>query len=240
MTAYLSPGVYTRETDFSFYVKQISTSACGMIGVAEKGPVNKPTLVTSWEQFARKFGSYIADGYLAYAARAFFDNGGQVLYVNRVAHYTDAADKTTLVAKQASVTLESRDALAATLATGTSGTDRITWAAKTPGTAGNAVTIALVVSGNDTPLSVGVVGQAVTVHLATDSEGIATSTVDQVVAAITSHGGASALVTATSTDTGIVSAAVATPLAGGLGPQDTLKVSAINEGMWGNGLSVEM
>ena len=240
MTAYLSPGVYTRETDFSFYIKQISTSACGMIGVAEKGPVNKPTLVTSWEQFARKFGSYIADGYLAYAARAFFDNGGQVLYVNRVAHYTDAADKATLVAKQASVTLESRDALAATLATGTPGTDRITWAAKTPGTAGNAVTIALVVSGNDAPISVGVVGQVVTVHLATDSEGIATSTADQVVAAITSHAGASALVTATSTDTGIVSAGVATPLAGGLGPQDTLKVSAINEGTWGNGLSVEI
>lgn len=240
MTAYLSPGVYTRETDFSFYIKQISTSACGMIGVAEKGPVNKPTLVTSWEQFARKFGSYIADGYLAYAARAFFDNGGQVLYVNRVAHYTDATDKTTLVAKQASVTLESRDALAATLATGTPGTDRITWAAKTPGTAGNAVTIALVVTGIDTPISVEVVGQVVTVHLATDSEGIATSTVDQVVAAITSHGGASTLVTAASTDTGIVSAAVATPLAGGLGPQDTLKVSAINEGMWGNGLSVEI
>lgn len=240
MTAYLSPGVYTRETDFSFYIKQISTSACGMIGVAEKGPVNKPTLVTSWEQFARKFGSYIADGYLAYAARAFFDNGGQVLYVNRVAHYTDSADKATLAAKQASVTLNSRDALAATLATGTPGTDRIAWRAKTPGTAGNAVTITLVVSGNDTPISVGVVGQAVTVHLATDSEGIATSTVDQVVAAITSHAGASALVTATSTDTGIVSAAAATPLAGGLGPQDTLKVSAINEGTWGNGLSVEI
>lgn len=240
MTAYLSPGVYTRETDFSFYVKQISTSACGMIGVAEKGPINKPTLVTSWEQFVRKFGSYIADGYLAYAARAFFDNGGQVLYVNRVAHYTDAADKATLVAKQASVTLNSRDALAATLATGTPGTDRIAWTAKTPGTAGNAVAIALVVSDNDTPISVGVVGQVVTVHLATDSDGIATSTVDQLIAAITSHAGASALVTATSTDTGVVSAAVAAPLAGGLDPQDALKVNAISEGAWGNGLSVEI
>ena len=81
MTAYLSPGVYTRETNFSFYVKQISTSACGMIGIAEKGPISKPVLVTSWEQFTRKFGSYITYGYLAYAARAFFDNGGQMLYV---------------------------------------------------------------------------------------------------------------------------------------------------------------
>jgi hypothetical protein len=110
MTAYLSPGVYTRETDFSFYIKQISTSACGMIGVAEKGPVNKPTLVTSWEQFTRKFGSYIADGYLAYAARAFFDNGGGVLWVTRIAHATDPTDPTTITATAASVTLKDRHA----------------------------------------------------------------------------------------------------------------------------------
>ena len=59
MGNYLSPGVYTREIDFSFYVKQLSTSACGMIGIAERGPVNKPVLVTSWEQFVNKFGSYL-------------------------------------------------------------------------------------------------------------------------------------------------------------------------------------
>ncbi|MHB1000754.1 MAG: phage tail sheath C-terminal domain-containing protein [Armatimonadota bacterium] len=108
MTSYLSPGVYTKETDFSFYVKQISTSACGMVGIAEKGPINKVALVTSWEQFVRQFGSYTQDGYLAYAARSFFDNGGQVLYVTRVAHYTDPTDKSTLAAKPATITLKNR------------------------------------------------------------------------------------------------------------------------------------
>ena len=77
MATYLSPGVYTREIDFSYYVKQISTSSCGMVGVAERGPINKPVLVTSWEQFINKFGSYLQAGYLAYAARAFFDNGAR-------------------------------------------------------------------------------------------------------------------------------------------------------------------
>lgn len=240
MTSYLSPGVYTRETDFSYYVKQISTSACGMIGIAEKGPINKAVLVTSWEQFVRKFGSYIQDGYLAYAARGFFDNGGQVLYVNRVAHYTDPADKATLAAKNASVTLEGRDGVAATLTTGAPGTDRIAWSAKTAAAAGNSITVALIESGNDTPLSITVASQAITVHLATDNEGAATSTAAQVVAAITAHAGASALVTAASTDTGVVSAAAATPLAGGTDAQDTLRVSAINEGAWGNRLSVEI
>ena len=47
MGNYLSPGVYVRETDFSFYVKQISTAAAAMVGVAERGPINKVGLVTS-------------------------------------------------------------------------------------------------------------------------------------------------------------------------------------------------
>jgi hypothetical protein len=108
--SYLSPGIYTKETDYSFYVKQISTSICAMVGVAEKGPINRPTLVTSWEQFVTRFGSYINDSYLAYAARAFFDNGGQVLYVNRIAHYGDITDKTTLTALKSSATLQDRAA----------------------------------------------------------------------------------------------------------------------------------
>ncbi len=37
MTTYLSPGVSIRETDFSYYVAQLSTSACGVIGAADDG-----------------------------------------------------------------------------------------------------------------------------------------------------------------------------------------------------------
>ncbi len=108
MPSYLSPGVYPRETDFSFYVKQISTSSAAMVGVAEKGPINKPTLVTSWEQFLKTFGGYINEGYLAYAARAFFDNGGSILYVCRVAHYADPVARNTLTGVKSSVRLLSQ------------------------------------------------------------------------------------------------------------------------------------
>lgn len=110
MPTYLSPGIYTRETDFSFYVKQISTSMAAMVGVAEKGPINKPILVTSWEQFINRFGSYINESYLAYAARAFFDNGGSVLYVIRIAHLTDPTDRDTLTALKSSIVLQNREA----------------------------------------------------------------------------------------------------------------------------------
>ena len=42
MPTYLSPGIYTRETDFCFYVKQISTSSAAMVGVAEKARSTSP------------------------------------------------------------------------------------------------------------------------------------------------------------------------------------------------------
>lgn len=240
MPSYLSPGVYTRETDFSFYIKQISTAACGMIGIAEKGPINKPTLVTSWEQFVRKFGSYIADGYLAYAARAFFDNGGQVLYVNRTVHYTDPTDRATLAAKKASMAIRNRSAVAATTTTGTPGTDRIVWRAKTAGPAGNAISVALVESGQNTPLSVAMVGQAIAIHLATDSQGKAISTVAEVLDIANNHAATSSAIMATSTDTGVIDAISPTNLAGGHELQDTLGVTAVSEGKWGNDLSVQI
>ena len=240
MGTYLSPGIYTREVDFSFYVKQISTSSCGMVGVAERGPINKPVLVTSWEQFINKFGSYLQAGYLAYAARAFFDNGGSVLFVNRIAHLTDPTDRNTLTAVKAQVVLKDRRAATASLVTGTVGTDRIAWRAIQPGAVGNAVSVELVVSGNDTPLSVGVLGQAITVNLATDGVGDPVSTADQVVAAVVVSPEASARVTAETQDAGIVQAAASANLSGGMDAMDTLKVRAADEGTWGARLSVQV
>lgn len=240
MPSYLSPGVYTRETDFSFYIKQISTSACGMIGIAEKGPINKPTLVTSWEQFVRKFGSYIADGYLAYAARAFFDNGGQVLYVNRVAHYDPPSDPYSLYAIKSEVMLMDREAAYASLTTGTSGTNRITWRAKNIGSLGNNIQIAVVKSGNNTPLSVSVSGQTITVNLATDASGNATSTCSQVVTAVNNNAPAFALVQAILVDTGVVGPFSATRLTGGQDVRPSMHVTALSEGAWGNGIAIEV
>lgn len=52
------------------------------------------------------------------------------------------------------------------------------------GLIGNSITVAHVTSGTGTPLSVNVSGYAVTVHLATDGSGVATSTAAQVAAAV--------------------------------------------------------
>jgi len=108
MPEYLTPGVYLEETSFrSRSIEGVPTSTFGMAGLTRYGPVpyqldtpavtmvNKPTLITSFTEFERAFGSLEDVGtgndtrnYLAYAARSFFDNGGRRLYVSRVFPFT--------------------------------------------------------------------------------------------------------------------------------------------------------
>ena len=84
---------------------------------------------------------------------------------------------------------------------------------------GNSVRVRYVVSGNSTPLSVSVSGKDITVNVATDSGGAATSTAAQVKAAIDASTPAAALVSvanaAGNDGTGVVAALGYTSLAGG-------------------------
>jgi phage tail sheath protein FI len=98
MPEYLAPGVFVEEV--SFRAKSIEgtpTSTTGMAGMTRSGPVQypggpadtEPRLITSYVEFERVYGKLEllnADRlpYLAHAARAFFINGGQRLYVSRV------------------------------------------------------------------------------------------------------------------------------------------------------------
>ena len=160
--------------------------------------------------------------------------------MNRIAHLSDPTDKSSLTAVKSSVTLKDRRAVAAMLETGTAGTDRITWLARQAGVDGNGISVEIVASGTDTPLSVDVTGQAITVNLATDSAGDPAATTDQVVAAIAAKSEADALVQATTEDTGIAQPAASANLAGGQDAQDTLRALAVNEGVWGDRLSVQI
>lgn len=108
----------------------------------------------------------------------------------------------------------------ATLTTALAGAnDDLTFTAVVAGPGGNSVTVAYVVAGASTPLSVSVAGFAVTVNVATDGASAATSTASQVLSALQGNADASALVAvalATSNNgTGIVAALSATALAGG-------------------------
>ena len=51
-----SPSVVVLENDISIFTPNIDSSVVGLVGFANKGPVNKPTLITSQENLIRKFG----------------------------------------------------------------------------------------------------------------------------------------------------------------------------------------
>lgn len=91
MPEYLHPGVYVEEQPAPQTIEGVSTSTAGFVGATKKGPTSGlPQLVTSFPDFARKYGDYLPQDpwgdsrFLAYAVQAFFDNGGQRAYIKRV------------------------------------------------------------------------------------------------------------------------------------------------------------
>jgi phage tail sheath protein FI len=100
MPTYATPGVYFERTDLAGQeIAAIRTDIAGFVGIAERGPVHKATPVKSWQQFFSTFGNFIPNGYLAYSAKGFFENGGDTLYVVRVAA-PEAATATNTLAPQ--------------------------------------------------------------------------------------------------------------------------------------------
>jgi phage tail sheath protein FI len=98
MASYLTPGIFIEEKAPAVQpIEGVSTSVAAFIGVAQKGPVNDATLVTSVAEFVRLFGGPIPiitgpggqEFYLYYAVRHFFVEGGTKCYVVRVAGYAD-------------------------------------------------------------------------------------------------------------------------------------------------------
>ena len=99
MPEYLSPGVYIEETSFrSKSIEGVSTSTAGFVGPARWGPVSgQPELLTSLADFELYYGSLddlvfidqpdATPNYLAHGVRAFFEEGGQRLYVSRVFNF---------------------------------------------------------------------------------------------------------------------------------------------------------
>ncbi len=81
MPTYTTPGVYFESVDQSSQgIAAIRTDIAAFIGIAQQGPLHLPTAVNSWEQFQTTFGNFLPNGYMAYCAKAFFENGGQTLY----------------------------------------------------------------------------------------------------------------------------------------------------------------
>jgi phage tail sheath protein FI len=143
MPEYLAPGVYVEEVSFrSKSIEGVPTSTTGFAGKTRWGPVrypngpnqNEPRLITSFTEFERVYGGLenLSDtdiNYTAHAARAFFLNGGQRLYISRVLSLADDA------------VVASRDIII--------GGGKVTWKGRWPGDFGNVIVETQIVRSGD-------------------------------------------------------------------------------------------
>ena len=85
----VSPGVYTRESDQSQITEGPIVVDAAIIGPTTKGPVEEPTIVTSYSDFTSKFGGSLESASQRFtflnniAANNFFQQGGESLLVVR-------------------------------------------------------------------------------------------------------------------------------------------------------------
>jgi uncharacterized protein len=86
----LSPGVLTIENDQSFITQQPIEAGAAIIGPTVKGPVERPTIVTTYSEYVNKFGTSFISGsqnytyFTSISAYNYFNRGGTSLLVTRV------------------------------------------------------------------------------------------------------------------------------------------------------------
>jgi phage tail sheath protein FI len=86
------PGVCVEEIETGAHsIPGVSTDVAGFVGFTQRGS-HRPKLVTSFAQFKRVFGASASPGhgFLPYALKGFFENGGRKAYVARVGGATKA------------------------------------------------------------------------------------------------------------------------------------------------------
>ena len=84
VTQYLSPGVYGQEVTPAQAPEGLSPAKMGIVGWTDNGPSNTPIQVRSVQEFTSTFGGVSTLGLVPLEIRAFFGNGGQAAWVNRV------------------------------------------------------------------------------------------------------------------------------------------------------------
>jgi len=94
----VSPGVLARENDQSFITEQPVQAGAAIVGPTVKGPIEIPTIVTSYSDFQNRFGTTFESGsneysfFTSIAAQNYFNNGGNTLLVTRVVSGSAATD----------------------------------------------------------------------------------------------------------------------------------------------------
>ena len=74
----ISPGVFTRENDLSFLPAGVQAIGAAVVGPTEKGPAFVPTVVRSFSEYQRRFGSNDTETYVPQTVREYLKNAGSV------------------------------------------------------------------------------------------------------------------------------------------------------------------
>jgi hypothetical protein len=89
---YVSPGVYTSETDLSFVAQSVGVTTLGLVGETIKGPAFEPIFITNYDEFQAYFGGTEPTKFIntqipkyeaAYIAKSYLQQSNQ-LFVTRV------------------------------------------------------------------------------------------------------------------------------------------------------------
>jgi hypothetical protein len=89
---FVSPGVYTTETELSFVAQSVGVTTLGIVGETLKGPAFEPIFVTNYDEFQTYFGTTSPEKFVntqipkyeaAYIAKAYLQQSNQ-LFVTRI------------------------------------------------------------------------------------------------------------------------------------------------------------
>jgi len=89
---FVSPGVYTHETDLTFVTRQVGVTTLGLAGETVKGPAFQPIFLNNFDEYRTLFGGldttkFVGTGYqqyeLPYIAKSYFSESNQ-LFVTRI------------------------------------------------------------------------------------------------------------------------------------------------------------
>jgi hypothetical protein len=89
---YVSPGVYTSETDLSFVAQSVGVTTLGLVGETIKGPAFEPIFITNYDEFQAFFGGTEPTKFIntqipkyeaAYIAKSYLQQSNQ-LFVTRI------------------------------------------------------------------------------------------------------------------------------------------------------------
>ena len=220
----ISPGVLARENDQSQITQVPVEVGAAIIGPSIKGPVEVPTLVTSYSEYLAIFGGSVTSGSQQYsylnqiAANNYFRQGGSSLLVTRVV----SGSFTSATSKDLYNNVESGVIALNTLSLGSGGSG---------GTAGTFTDVATTTSGNGSGATVTVVTNVANGKVLTTADALVSSittqtsdAVDNPYSVTPTDGSGTGLVLTVTVSSNAVSGITATSAGSGYAANDTITI----------------